>query len=152
MMQQQTELCAWCLGTDGLQASQGESHGICPEHAEQLLAKLAARRRASVKTVPNFVLVESEPEPEPLSFAFVPHTNRRCYPANWSRVSWLVRRLYGFRCAWCGSSHHTRCHHLGAAFPDGRPGNSHDKHDLRWPENLICLCQECEKMAEEWDV
>lgn len=127
------------------------SSTICDDHADWQLTRLAARRRASVKTV-NFVLVESEPQPEPLFFAFVPHQNRKPYPRNWSRVSWLVRRLYGFRCAWCGSSHHTRCHHLGTAYADGRPGNSHDKHDLRWPENLICLCQECERMAEEWDV
>lgn len=150
-MQQQTEtLCAWCLDAAGLEATQGESHGICEMHTKMMLEKLAARRRASVKTV-NFVLVET-PAPAPLSFSFIPHTNRKPYPSNWSRVSWLVRRHFGFRCAWCGSSFRTRCHHIGADYADGKPGNSHDKHDLRWPENLICLCQECEKMAEEWDV
>lgn len=32
--------------------------------------------------------------------------------------------------------------HLGAPYPDGRPGNKHDKMDVR-PENLAALCQRC---------
>ena len=30
--------------------------------------------------------------------------------------------------------------HVGAPFPDGRPGDKHDKMDCR-PENLLSLCQ-----------
>jgi hypothetical protein len=32
--------------------------------------------------------------------------------------------------------------HLGTAYPDGTPGDKHDKHDCR-PENLAALCQSC---------
>ena len=32
--------------------------------------------------------------------------------------------------------------HLGAPYPDGRPGNKHDKFDCR-DENLKMLCQAC---------
>ncbi|NJO83530.1 MAG: hypothetical protein HC828_12405 [Blastochloris sp.] len=32
--------------------------------------------------------------------------------------------------------------HLGTAYPDGRPGDKHDKLDCR-DENLACLCQRC---------
>lgn len=32
--------------------------------------------------------------------------------------------------------------HLGTDYPDGRPGNKHDKSDCR-PENLAALCQRC---------
>jgi hypothetical protein len=32
--------------------------------------------------------------------------------------------------------------HLGAAHPDGTPGDKHDKMDNR-DENLACLCQRC---------
>lgn len=32
--------------------------------------------------------------------------------------------------------------HLGVAYPDGRPGNKHDKMDVR-DENLAALCQRC---------
>lgn len=32
--------------------------------------------------------------------------------------------------------------HLGVPYPDGRPGNKHDKMDVR-PENLAALCQRC---------
>lgn len=32
--------------------------------------------------------------------------------------------------------------HLGVPYPDGRPGNKHDKSDCR-AENLAALCQRC---------
>lgn len=32
--------------------------------------------------------------------------------------------------------------HLDTPFPDGTPGNRHDKHDVR-PEALAALCQRC---------
>lgn len=33
-------------------------------------------------------------------------------------------------------------HHRGVPYPDGRPGDPHDKMDCR-PENLAALCQRC---------
>lgn len=33
-------------------------------------------------------------------------------------------------------------HHRGVPYPDGRPGDPHDKMDCR-PENLVALCQRC---------
>lgn len=33
-------------------------------------------------------------------------------------------------------------HHRGVPYPDGRPGDPHDKLDVR-PENLAALCQRC---------
>jgi len=32
--------------------------------------------------------------------------------------------------------------HLGVPYPDGRPGDKHDKFDVR-PENLKAMCQRC---------
>lgn len=96
----------------------------------------------------NFVLVESEPPAPRLWFPFTPHKNRRCYPANWSKASWTLRRSVGFRCELCGSSRGVACHHKGTPFADGRPGNRHDKHDLR-RENLIVLCRDCHDQAEK---
>lgn len=34
------------------------------------------------------------------------------------------------------------CHHIGIPYPDGSPGDVHDKMDCR-PENLLALCQRC---------
>lgn len=39
--------------------------------------------------------------------------------------------------------------HLGVPYPDGRPGNKHDKLDVR-PENLLALCQRCH-LREDMD-
>jgi hypothetical protein len=36
MAQVQT-VCAWCISEDGEQAQPGDSHGICTDHAEQML-------------------------------------------------------------------------------------------------------------------
>lgn len=79
----------------------------------------------------------------------------RRYPRNWRKASLVLRRNVGWRCEWCGlpqgaplpsSASGYRCvltvAHLGTAYPDGRPGNKHDKHDLR-RENLAVLCQRC---------
>lgn len=146
MMQHTSELCAWCLGADGLLSTQNESHGICEHHAREQLARLAARRRAS-KTV-NFVLVETE-TPAPLFFPFVDHDNRwPCYPRNWSKISWVLRRSCGFRCEWCSSSEQVSVHHMGAAFPTGRPSHRNDKRDCR-RENLYVLCGRCHRWIEQ---
>lgn len=39
-------------------------------------------------------------------------------------------------------------HHIGIDHADGRPGNPHDKMDVR-PENLIALCQKCHFSADK---
>jgi hypothetical protein len=72
------------------------------------------------------------------------------YPRCWPRVSRIIRRLARGRCAWC----HERCHmwelsvhHLGAPYADGKPGDPHDKHDIR-RENLVALCWDCHRMAD----
>lgn len=39
-----SSICAWCLDAAGLEATQGESHGICAMHAEQLVAEAKARK------------------------------------------------------------------------------------------------------------
>ena len=80
--------------------------------------------------------------------------NPKLYPAGWARISERIRfgRARG-RCEWCGAAH-GRQHpqtdsmvvlttaHLGTPFPDGRPGDKTDKHDVR-AENLAALCQWC---------
>lgn len=38
-------------------------------------------------------------------------------------------------------------HHIGVPYPDGRPGDPHDKMDVR-PENLVALCQRCHLIAD----
>lgn len=38
-------------------------------------------------------------------------------------------------------------HHIGVDYPDGMPGNPHDKMDCR-PENLTALCQRCHLKAD----
>ena len=38
-------------------------------------------------------------------------------------------------------------HHIGVPYPDGRPGDPHDKMDVR-PENLVALCQRCHLLAD----
>lgn len=39
-------------------------------------------------------------------------------------------------------------HHIGVPYPDGRPGNPHDKMDVR-PENLIAVCQRCHLILDK---
>lgn len=76
------------------------------------------------------------------------------YPANWKEISLSIRRdRANWRCEWCGAEQGQphpltgsrvilTVAHLGSPWPDGRPGNKHDKMDVR-PENLAALCQRC---------
>lgn len=90
--------------------------------------------------------------------------DRSRYPRNWNKVSRTLRRIAGYRCEWCGRANGTplpsgatykkgrrrgmpvpvivTVAHLGVPYPDGRPGDSSDKHDLRH-ENLAVLCAKC---------
>lgn len=55
-----------------------------------------------------------------------------------------LRRLIG-HCELCGVEYEVEklsVHHKGAPYPDGRPGDPHDKHDLRLC-NLQTLCLWC---------
>jgi len=80
--------------------------------------------------------------------------NRKLYPRNWPKISARIRfgRARG-RCEWCGVENGTphpitgsivvlTTAHLGVPWPDGRPGDKTDKHDVR-AENLAALCQRC---------
>lgn len=69
------------------------------------------------------------------------------YPSNWKEISQRIR------CEWCGAENYQphpvtgskvilTVAHLGTPYPDGKPGNKHDKLDVR-PENLAALCQRC---------
>ena len=76
------------------------------------------------------------------------------YPANWKEISRQIRQdRAGNRCEWCqavngephpitGSKVVLTVAHLGVPYPDGRPGDKHDKSDCR-PENLAALCARC---------
>ena len=76
------------------------------------------------------------------------------YPANWPKVSRTIRRIAGNRCEWCHVANGAplpsgrkgkvvlTVAHLGTPFPNGQPGDKHDKHDVR-RENLAALCQKC---------
>jgi len=76
------------------------------------------------------------------------------YPDGWKKVSLAIRRIAGNRCEWCGVQNGAplpsgrkgkvilTVAHLGTPFPDGKPGDKHDKHDIR-RENLAALCQKC---------
>jgi 5-methylcytosine-specific restriction endonuclease McrA len=61
------------------------------------------------------------------------------------RAKWVIRRLANGHCERC----RRRCelwelaaHHLGPPYANGKPGDPHDKHDIR-RENLVALCPEC---------
>lgn len=75
------------------------------------------------------------------------------YPKNWPEISLAIRNREGWRCAWCGARNGEphpstgskvvlTVAHLGVDWPDGTPGDKHDKLDCR-PENLAALCQRC---------
>lgn len=75
------------------------------------------------------------------------------YPANWKEISLRIREREGWCCKWCGAANgepHPETGskvvltvaHLGVSHSDGRPGNKHDKFDVR-DENLAALCQRC---------
>ena len=80
--------------------------------------------------------------------------DKKRYPTNWRKVSLLIRRIAGWRCEWCKIPNGVplpsgragkvvlTVAHLGTPYADGRPGNKHDKHDIR-RENLAALCQAC---------
>lgn len=80
--------------------------------------------------------------------------DRRRYPADWPAISRRIRfERAGGRCEWCGVENYSAIPgrrgkivltvaHLGVPHADGRPGNKHDKSDVR-PENLAALCQRC---------
>jgi hypothetical protein len=68
----------------------------------------------------------------------------RNYPHNWHKVSKKLRDLTG-RCELCGVEYEPKklsVHHKGAPYPDGRPGDPRDKHDLRLC-NLSVICLWC---------
>jgi hypothetical protein len=67
--------------------------------------------------------------------------NKLKYPSNWRRASRRLRRAVG-HCEKCNRQTDLTVHHKGEPFPDGRPGDPSDKHDLR-RENLIVLCLQC---------
>ena len=75
------------------------------------------------------------------------------YPPNWAEISQRIRARAGGKCEWCGAENYQphpvtgskvilTVAHLGTPHPDGRPGNKHDKLDVR-EENLAALCQRC---------
>jgi len=75
------------------------------------------------------------------------------YPPAWKVISLRIREREVWRCKFCaaaqgeahpdtGSRVILTVAHLGVRHPDGRPGNPHDKLDVR-DENLAALCQRC---------
>lgn len=70
------------------------------------------------------------------------------YPACWKRASRAIRRLAGGICQRCGQPcDRLEVHHAGVPFADGRPGDPHDKHDIRY-ENLMAICFTCHDELE----
>ena len=70
------------------------------------------------------------------------------YPRCWKRASRIIRRLANGVCQRCGQpAEQLEVHHVGAPYIDGRPGNPHDKHDIR-PENLLPICFSCHDEIE----
>lgn len=78
---------------------------------------------------------------------------RELYPADWKQISLRIRERDGWRCRFCGAENGKpnprtgskvvlTVAHLGVDYPDGRPGDKHDKMDVR-DENLAALCQAC---------
>jgi 5-methylcytosine-specific restriction endonuclease McrA len=82
--------------------------------------------------------------------------NRNDYPEHWHEIVAAIRTRANNRCEWCGVLNGAEristsgktynvvltTAHLGVPHLDGRPGNAHDKHDVR-PENLAYLCNSC---------
>lgn len=82
--------------------------------------------------------------------------DRLRYPPNWEEIALAIKERAGWCCEWCSVAHRAErsgrkgklykvvmtVAHLGIPYPDGRPGDKHDKWDVR-PENLACLCQAC---------
>lgn len=87
------------------------------------------------------------------------------YPADWPAISHRIRFVRaGGRCE--GGTWYPECRakhgephpvtgstvilttaHMGAPWPDGTPGDKHDKMDCR-DENLRALCQRCHLMED----
>lgn len=82
--------------------------------------------------------------------------NRSKYPENWEEISLARRTAANWQCEWCGRKQGQEVigvkgkpykvvltvAHLGVSFPDGTPGDKHNKHDVR-PDNLAALCNSC---------
>jgi hypothetical protein len=85
------------------------------------------------------------------------------YPKNWKQISLSIRKRSKGNCECTGECgrHGGRCDamnyephpitgskviltvaHLGIPYPDGTPGNKHDKQDVR-RKNLKAMCQRC---------
>lgn len=59
----------------------------------------------------------------------------------WDEMTRLFRPFKKYTTVWLTTAH------LGVPYPDGRPGDKHNKMDCR-PENLAALCQGCH-LAED---
>ena len=71
------------------------------------------------------------------------------YPRGWRRASRIIQRLACGVCQKCGEpSDFLEVHHIGAPFASGRPGDRHDKHDIR-QENLMAICTTCHDELEQ---
>jgi len=78
----------------------------------------------------------------------MPSRHMRNYPSNWKKVSCLLRSHSDGHCQNCGKQRENlSVHHIGVAYPDGRPGDPRDKHDLR-RENLMVICFTCHDDVE----
>ncbi|MBO0781030.1 MAG: hypothetical protein J2P37_19600 [Ktedonobacteraceae bacterium] len=76
------------------------------------------------------------------------HLPAQKYPRCWKRASRTIRRLAGGHCERCGCAcNNLSVHHIGTPFANGKPGDPHDKHDLR-RENLTALCFACHDEIE----
>ncbi len=76
--------------------------------------------------------------------------DRKRYPSCWPKVSRLIRTLANGRCEYCERPFKLTkltTHHIGVPYADGKPGNRHDKHDIR-RENLAALCQSCHNLVD----
>jgi hypothetical protein len=87
---------------------------------------------------------------------------RHRYPPEWPAVSRHIRCIRAANhCEWCGAINYQphpvtgskvvlTVAHLGVPYPDGSPGNKHNKCDLR-EENLAALCQRCHLNYDQED-
>lgn len=48
----ETALCAWCLTEQGETPAEGDSHGVCPPHAEQILVNHYSNK---FNAIPSYV-------------------------------------------------------------------------------------------------
>jgi len=90
--------------------------------------------------------------------------DRSKYPDNWEEISLAIKERDGWQCRWCNAAYGDKQEsrkgqeysvvlvvaHLGVPYPDGRPGNKHDKRDCR-PENLATLCLSCHALCDAGD-